>query len=76
MKTGLITAVVGGVMAALLGGCRLQVSGLAAAMTFLVLEIVTLHGMAGLIAATLMAGMAKHVLGFAWSPERGAAIVA
>src|SRR3954451_10469145 len=38
---GLITAVVGGVVAALLGGCRLQVSGPAAAMTFLVLEVVT-----------------------------------
>ena len=56
-EVGLVTAVVGGVVAALLGGCRLQVSGPAAAMTFLVLEVVTNHGMRGLIAATLMAGM-------------------
>ena len=40
-EVGLVTAVVGGVVVALLGGCRLQVSGPAAAMTFLVLEVVT-----------------------------------
>ena len=62
-EVGLVTAVVGGVMVALLGGCRLQVSGPAAAMTFLVLEVVTLHGMAGLIAATLMAGMIQVLAG-------------
>lgn len=60
---GLITAVMGGVVAALLGGCRLQVSGPAAAMTFLVLEVVTVHGMRGLIAATLMAGMIQMLAG-------------
>ena len=32
-KVGLVTAIVGGVVAALFGGCRLQVSGPAAAMT-------------------------------------------
>ena len=46
-EVGLVTAVVGGVMVALFGGCRLQVSGPAAAMTFLVLEVVTVHGMSG-----------------------------
>ncbi len=60
---GLITAVVGGVVAALFGGCRLQVSGPAAAMTFLVLEVVTIHGMRGLIAATLMAGVIQVLAG-------------
>src|SRR3954452_19987248 len=62
-EVGLVTAVVGGVGVALVGGCRPQVSGPAAAMTFLVLEVVTLHGMAGLIAATLMAGMIQMLAG-------------
>jgi high affinity sulfate transporter 1 len=52
---GLITAIIGGITVGLFGGCRLQVSGPAAAMTFLVYEIVSKYGMAGLVAATLMA---------------------
>lgn len=36
---GLVTAIVGGIVVAFFGGCRLQVSGPAAAMTFLVYEI-------------------------------------
>ena len=62
-EVGLVTAVVGGMVAALLGGCRLQVSGPAAAMTFLVCEVVTKYGMAGLIAATLMAGLFQVLAG-------------
>jgi SulP family sulfate permease len=38
---GLVTAIVGGIVVAFFGGCRLQVSGPAAAMTFLVYEIIT-----------------------------------
>ena len=44
---GLITAIIGGIVVALFGGCRLQVSGPAAAMTFLVSEIVTKYGLRG-----------------------------
>src|SRR3982751_4551392 len=54
---GLVTAVVGGLVVALFGGCRLQVSGPAAAMTFLVYEIVTKYGHRGLIVATMMAAL-------------------
>src|SRR5690606_34643436 len=46
-EVGLITAVVGGITVALFGGCRLQVSGPAAAMTFLVFEVISKHGLGG-----------------------------
>lgn len=62
-EVGLITAVVGGVVVALFGGCRLQVSGPAAAMTFLVYEIMTKYGPSGLIVATMMAGVLQILAG-------------
>jgi high affinity sulfate transporter 1 len=55
-EVGLTTAIVGGIVVALFGGARLQVSGPAAALTFLTLEIITHYGMSGLIWATLLAG--------------------
>jgi high affinity sulfate transporter 1 len=60
---GMITAVVGGVVVALFGGSRLQVSGPAAALTFLTLEIITHYGMSGLIYATLIAGLMQLAAG-------------
>jgi carbonic anhydrase len=60
-EVGLVTAIVGGIVVALFGGCRLQVSGPAAAMTFLVYEVITKYGMGGLIAATLIAGLLQVV---------------
>lgn len=63
-EIGLVTAAVGGIVVALFGGCRLQVSGPAAAMTFLVYEIVTKFGMAGLVAATVLAGLLQVASGF------------
>ncbi|MGE3818131.1 MAG: SulP family inorganic anion transporter [Isosphaeraceae bacterium] len=63
-EVGLVTAVVGGVVVALFGGCRLQVSGPAAAMTFLVYEIMTKYGSSGLIVATMMAGLLQILSGF------------
>src|SRR4051812_24999311 len=62
-EVGLVTAVVGGIVAALFGGCRLQVSGPAAAMTFLVYEVLTKYGMSGLIVATLIAGLLQVLSG-------------
>ena len=62
-EVGLVTAIVGGIVVALFGGCRLQVSGPAAAMTFLVYEVITKHGMGGLNAATLIAGLLQVVAG-------------
>ncbi len=60
---GLITAIVGGIVVALFGGCSLQVSGPAAAMTFLVYEIVTKYGMAGLTVATIIAAFLQLLAG-------------
>jgi MFS superfamily sulfate permease-like transporter len=44
-EVGLVSAIVGGIILALFGGSRLQISGPAAAMTFLVYEIVSRYGM-------------------------------
>ena len=76
-EVGLVTAIVGGVVVAFFGGCRLQVSGPAAAMTFLVYEIIAVwdrfgmeeglgpnYGMTMLIAATLLAGVFQVVSGY------------
>lgn len=62
-EVGLVTAIVGGIVVALLGGCRLQVSGPAAAMTFLVYEIISKYGFDGLIIATLLAGVFQIATG-------------
>lgn len=62
-EVGLVTAVIGGIVVALLGGCRLQVSGPAAAMTFLVYEVIVKYGSAGLIIATLIAGLLQVLSG-------------
>jgi SulP family sulfate permease len=56
-EVGLVTAIVGGIVVALFGGCRLQVSGPAAAMTFLVAEIVAKHSMSAMVAATVIAAL-------------------
>jgi high affinity sulfate transporter 1 len=75
-QVGLVTAVVGGIVVALFGGSRLQVSGPAAAMLFLVAEIIAKfgdygrehghgesYGLVMLIAATMMAGLFQLVAG-------------
>ncbi|GIW88535.1 MAG: sulfate permease [Isosphaeraceae bacterium] len=62
-EVGLTTAIVGGIVVALFGGSRLQVSGPAAAMTFLVYEILTKYRPEGLIAATLLAGILQVATG-------------
>jgi high affinity sulfate transporter 1 len=75
-RVGLVTAAVGGVVVALFGGCRLQVSGPAAALTFLCYEVVERfeahgreHGLGPglglmmLVAATLLAGLFQVVSG-------------
>ncbi len=62
-EVGLVTAIIGGIVVALFGGCRLQVSGPAAAMTFLVAEVVAKYGMSGLVAATLIAALLQLLAG-------------
>jgi SulP family sulfate permease len=53
---GLTTAIVGGFTVSLLGGSRFQIGGPAGAFIVLVATTVQLHGVDGLILATMMAG--------------------
>src|SRR5262245_26970464 len=54
---GLYTAIVAGIATALLGGCKFQVSGPTAAFVVILAPIVTKHGLAGLMTASMMAGL-------------------
>ena len=60
---GLVTAILGGIVVPLAGGSRLQVSGPAAAMTFLVFEIVSRFGMGGLATVTMIAAALQILAG-------------
>lgn len=62
---GLYTAIVAGFATALLGGCKFQVSGPTAAFVVILAPIVTKHGLAGLMTASMMAGVILVVLGAA-----------
>ncbi|GHG85067.1 SulP family inorganic anion transporter [Comamonas sp. JC664] len=64
-EVGLISGAVAGVIAALLGGGRLQVTGPEAALVPTVLLISTKHGVAGVVVATLLCGALQVLLGFA-----------
>ena len=63
-QAGLYTAIVGGLLAALLGGSRLQVSGPTGAFVVIVAGIIHDHGVSGLLMVTMMAGVMLLVLGF------------
>lgn len=60
---GLYTAIVAGIVTALLGGSRFQVSGPTAAFVAILAPIVTQHGLQGLIWCQLMAGAILVLLG-------------
>lgn len=53
---GILTAILAGATVSLLGGSRVQIAGPTAAFVPIILLIVTDHGYAGLLVATLMAG--------------------
>ncbi|NCO21245.1 MAG: SulP family inorganic anion transporter [Rhodobacterales bacterium] len=61
---GLYTAIVGGFLVSLLGGSRFQIGGPAGAFIVLVASTAALHGMDGLILATMMSGVIMMVAGF------------
>ena len=61
--TGLVTAVVGGLLISLLGGSRVQIGGPTAAFIPIILLIIEKHGYAGLLMATVMAGVILVVMG-------------
>lgn len=62
-ETGLITAIVGGIVGALFGGTPLAVSGPAAAMAVLVASVAERHGLGGLLAVTATCGLLQLATG-------------
>lgn len=60
---GLYTAVVGGFVVSLLSGSRYQIGGPAGAFIVLVSVTVALHGVEGLILATLLSGLIQLTIG-------------
>lgn len=60
---GLYTAIVAGMVAALAGGARFNVTGPTAAFVVILFPIVAQHGIGGLLVATLMAGLILVILG-------------
>jgi len=64
-QAGLYTAIVGGAVAALLGGSRVQVTGPTAAFVVILAPIALVHGLGGLLVATLLAGLILIFMGMA-----------
>ncbi len=62
---GLYTAIVGGLLIALLGGSRFQVSGPTAAFVVVLAPIAAKYGVGGLLLATVMAGVMLVIAGIA-----------
>ena len=60
---GLYTAIVAGFIAALLGGCKFQVSGPTAAFVVILAPIVNKYGLSGLLTAGFMAGAMLVAMG-------------
>jgi SulP family sulfate permease len=61
---GLYTAIVGGFLISLLGGSRFQIGGPAGAFIVLVAGTVAVHGVEGLVVATLLSGLILVAAGF------------
>lgn len=62
-EQGIYTAIVAGFVIALLGGSKVQISGPTAAFATIVAGIVATKGMAGLVAATILAGIILILMG-------------
>jgi SulP family sulfate permease len=61
---GLYAAIIGGFLVSLLGGSRFQIGGPAGAFIVLVATTVHLHGVEGMLLATLLAGAMLMAMGF------------
>src|SRR5688572_8163583 len=61
---GLYTAIVAGLATSLLGGTRVQISGPTGAFIAVLAGVTAQYGIAGLQAATLMAGVILLIMGF------------
>lgn len=62
---GLWAAIIAGLVAALLGGSRFQVSGPTGALVVIISTILGQYGMSGLIAATMLSGLMLVAMGLA-----------
>lgn len=62
--SGLYTAIVGGFMVSAIGGSRFQIGGPAGAFIVLVAATASVHGLDGLILATLLSGVILIAMGF------------
>ena len=62
-EAGIFTAVIAGFLISMLGGSRVQIGGPAGAFIVIVYGIVSQHGVANLILATVMAGVLLFVMG-------------
>ena len=62
-EKGLITAIVGGLIVSLLGGCNVQIGGPTGAFIVIVYGIIAKFGFEGLALATFMAGIMLLVMG-------------
>ncbi len=63
-QAGIYTAIVGGFLAAVLGGSKIQVSGPTGAFVVIVAGIIAKLGLSGLLMVTMMAGVLLLILGF------------
>ena len=64
-EQGLYTAIIAGLAVSLLGGTRLQIAGPTGAFVAILATVTATHGVDGLLAATLMAGVILMLLGIA-----------
>ena len=64
-REGLVTAVIAGFLISALGGSRVQIGGPTGAFVVIVAGVIAAHGYAGLVLATLMAGVILIVAGYA-----------
>jgi SulP family sulfate permease len=62
---GLVTAVVAGLLISLLGGSRVQIGGPTGAFVVIIAGVIATHGYAGLLVATLLAGLILIIAGYA-----------
>lgn len=62
-QVGLISAVIGGVLGAIFGGCRLGITGPAVAMSVLLIDTITRFGFTGLLIVGVICGVLQILLG-------------
>ena len=62
-ETGLITAIFAGLVAAIFGGSKVQISGPTGAFAVVLVNIIAVYGYQGLLMATFMAGILTTIFG-------------